>query len=278
MTATTAASYARVATADQVAPSGPLLVPYYRVSTKMQKVSGLGLEGQDIDVERHRARVGGVLDGEEFVEIETGTKKRTRPVLRKALAKCQRTGATLVIAKLDRLSRNVHFISGLMEANVPFVCCDNPEATPLILHVLAAVAEHEAKATADRVRRALHAYKANGHVSKRIKALHPEGVPDDVREATAGKLGAALPQCRNLTDEFRRRGAEATARKAREAAILESRDVHPRIIAGRVAGKSYAAIAEELNEAGFLSRRKKAWTATPVRRVYERLILDRAPA
>src|SRR3954451_16215958 len=117
-------------------------VAYYRVSTQKQGASGLGLDAQ-------REAVGRYLDGgnwqlaAEFTEVDSG-KRNDRPDLAKALATCRRIGATLVIAKLDRLARNVAFVSNLMESGVEFTAVDFPTANRLTIHILAAVAEHEA--------------------------------------------------------------------------------------------------------------------------------------
>ena len=135
-------------------------VAYYRVSTDKQGKSGLGLEAQ-------RKAVTEYLDGgdwelvAEFTEIESG-KKSDRPEFAKVLAACKRLKATLVIARLDRLARNVHFISGLMETKIKFVAGDMPEATPFMLHVYAAVAEQEARAISARTKAALQAAKQRG--------------------------------------------------------------------------------------------------------------------
>jgi DNA invertase Pin-like site-specific DNA recombinase len=112
-------------------------------------------------------RVADYLDGGEwelvgeYTEVESG-KRSDRPELVKALAACKRHKATLVIARLDRLARNVHFISGLMETKVKFVACDMPEATPFMLHIYAAVAQEEARAISARTKAALAAAKARG--------------------------------------------------------------------------------------------------------------------
>jgi hypothetical protein len=117
------------------------ICPYYRVSTDRQGRSGLGLEAQREAVRHHLAGVGGTLISE-HTEIETG-KRNDRIELQNALACCRRHKAKLVIAKLDRFSRNVAFIAAMMDSRVEFVACDNPHATRLTLHILAAVAEHE---------------------------------------------------------------------------------------------------------------------------------------
>lgn len=137
-------------------------IAYYRVSTTRQGRSGLGLEAQQSAVLTY-------LDGKsctllkEFTEIESG-KRSDRPQLAAALAACRLYKATLIIAKLDRLARNVAFVSTLMEAGVEFVAVDFPQANRLTIHILAAVAEHEAKVISDRTKAALEAAKKRGVV------------------------------------------------------------------------------------------------------------------
>ncbi|NYH13544.1 recombinase family protein [Paraburkholderia bryophila] len=141
-------------------------VAYYRVSTQKQGQSGLGLDAQ-------REAVRTYLNGgrhevvQEFTEVETGKGSNAlsrRPQLAQALALCRKTGARLLIAKLDRLARNVHFISGLMESKVKFVACDMPEANELTTHLMAAFAQYEAQRISERTRDALAAAKARGVV------------------------------------------------------------------------------------------------------------------
>jgi DNA invertase Pin-like site-specific DNA recombinase len=135
-------------------------IAYFRVSTDRQGKSGLGLEAQ-------REAVLAYLNGgswtmvAEFTEIESG-KHADRPQLAAALAACKKHKAKLVIAKLDRLSRNLAFIATLMDSGVEFVAVDNPHANKLTVHILAAVAQHEREAIAQRTRDALQAAKARG--------------------------------------------------------------------------------------------------------------------
>ena len=136
-------------------------VSYIRVSTQRQGQSGLGLEAQ-------RNAITDFLNGgdwdllQEFQEIESGKSTRNRPVLKDALFHCAKNNAILVVAKLDRLARNVAFISAMMESNVDFVCCDFPEANRLTLHIFSAVAEHEREIISKRTKDALQVAKSRG--------------------------------------------------------------------------------------------------------------------
>jgi DNA invertase Pin-like site-specific DNA recombinase len=131
------------------------LVGYRRVSTARQGQSGLGLEAQDAAIQSYRDA--GACDLKAiYTEVESG-KRADRPELIRAIAHAKRAKATLVIAKLDRLSRNVAFVANLLESGVDFVACDNPHANRLTIHILAAMAEHEAKVIGERTKAALAA-------------------------------------------------------------------------------------------------------------------------
>jgi DNA invertase Pin-like site-specific DNA recombinase len=182
----------------------------------------------------------------EFREIESG-RKNDRAVLREAIAYAKRAKATLLIAKLDRLARNVAFIANLMESGVEFRACDVPEANRLLLHIMAAVAEAEAKAISDRTRVALQAAKERGTT-----------------------LGAGNPRSRNLTEaamrKGRKRGAEATAMRAREFYA----EVAPKVDAMRRHGMSLAAIADALNGEGYRTQTGAKFSAVHVKRILDR--------
>ena len=217
-------------------------IAYLRVSTERQGRSGLGLEAQ-------RAAVLTYLKGEapadEFVEVESG-KRNDRPKLREALGVCKLTGATLLIAKLDRLSRNAHFLLGLQEAGVPFRACDAPHADRFTVGILSLVAQREREMIAERTKAALAAAKARGVVLGGFRGTLPP----------AG-LGAAASTA--AADEF----AAMVAPMVREA--FE-------------AGKSLRTIAAELAGRGVRTPRGGAWTATAVRNVWLRLNKGTAPA
>ena len=218
------------------------LIAYRRVSTARQGASGLGLEGQEAAVTEYaRATGGNVLRA--YTEVETG-KRSDRPELARALADCKRSRAVLVIAKLDRLARNVHFLSGLMEAGAEFVAVDMPSANRLTLHIMAAVAEDEAKRISERTKAALAAYKARG-----------------------GVLGAARPGAYRLkggaNPKAAKRAGEAATAKAKEAYA----DLAPTIATMRAEGLSLRQIAARLNTEGHTTRRGKKWNQVQVRRV-----------
>jgi len=221
------------------------LVAYYRVSTKGQGESGLGLEGQTAAVEAF-ARSRGADIVRAYTEVETG-KRADRPELIRALAHARRTRATLVIAKLDRLARNVAFTANLMDAGVDFLACDNPHANRLTIHILAAVAEDEARRISDRTRAALAAYKARG-----------------------GVLGAARPDGRRLTADDAARGRERARAVRRANARAAVADLAPLMAELRAEGLSLRAIADRLNDEGHTTRRGAAWNPMQVKRVLER--------
>lgn len=216
------------------------LVAYYRVSTKRQGASGLGLEAQQAAIAAHVQATGCELVAE-FVEVESG-KRSDRPELAKALARAKRAGATLVIAKLDRLSRNVAFISALMDSGVEFVACDNPHMNRLTAHILAAVAEDEARRISERTRVALAAFKARG-----------------------GRLGTD-----NLTDEARARGSAIGAQANRDQAAQSYADLLPMMLEWRAQGLSLGAIADRLNVEGHTTRTGANWSGTTVMRALNR--------
>src|ERR1700737_3702333 len=171
-------------------------VAYFRVSTDRQGKSGLGVEAQ-------RKGVLDYLNGgrwqlaAEFVEVESGKRSDNRPELEKALAACKKQKAKLVIAKLDRLSRNVAFISALMNSGVEFVAVDNPHATRLTLHILAAVAEHEREIISARTSAALKAAKARG------KRLGNPKLSEARKHATAARTESADRYSANVLPVFR---------------------------------------------------------------------------
>jgi DNA invertase Pin-like site-specific DNA recombinase len=218
-------------------------VAYYRVSTERQGKSGLGLEGQQEAVRSYLN--GGSWDlVAEVVEVESG-KRNDRPKLAQALKLCRLHKATLVIAKLDRLARNVAFVSNLMESGVEFTAVDFPQANRLTVHILAAVAEHEAKAISLRTKAALAAAKARGV-----------------------KLGGDRG---NLTTDGAK-GRSAGNQVRLEKAQRRATDLSGIIAEIRAAGAtSLREIAAGLNERGIPTARDGAWSAVQVSRVLGRI-------
>ena len=138
--------------------SNTCYVSYLRVSTQKQGYSGLGLEAQREIIQKHLYDITPIS---EFIEVESG-RKSNRPKLKEALDLCRKTGATLIVAKLDRLARNVSFLSSLLENDVEIVFCDFPQANKMVLHILSAISQYEAELTASRTKSALQAKKARG--------------------------------------------------------------------------------------------------------------------
>lgn len=227
----------------------PNVVAYFRVSTKKQGASGLGLDGQVTALEQYATSTGGKIIAT-YKEVESG-KRKDRPELAKALAHAKRSKATLVVAKLDRLSRNVAFLSALMESGVEFAACDQPHASRFTLHILAAVAEHEARMISDRTKTALKAAKARGTALGSAREGHWEG-REHLRQAGQRKATA------KASESHRRSADEAYA------------DLLPIIGDMRSAGASLRSIADHLNELGHSTRRGKAWNASQVMRVIDR--------
>lgn len=164
-------------------------VCYYRVSTKRQGESGLGLEAQQASCQRFVEGRGEIL--KEFTEVESGTKNK-RPVLDKALEYAAASGAVLLVARLDRLSRNAYFLMKLKNSGVNFVCVDMPEMNPMVVAVMAVSAEMEANNIRDRTRRAMEAKKARGETWKRRSFTAEDRQKGWVASSTA-KNEAAKP-------------------------------------------------------------------------------------
>jgi DNA invertase Pin-like site-specific DNA recombinase len=219
-------------------------ISYLRVSTQRQGKSGLGLEAQ-------RQAVTDYLNGgrwklvQEVIEVESG-KRKDRPELLRALALCRVHGAKLLIAKLDRLARNVAFIANLMEAGVEFEAVDLPQANKLTLHVMAALAEHEAAAISARTKAALAAAKARG---------------------------TQLGGYRWEIDRVARKGNRASAKVRAEHASKRAQDLLPMIEAIKAEGNTtLRQIAAVLNERGITTARGAEWRAVQVSRLLDRTV------
>ena len=215
-------------------------VAYYRVSTQKQGQSGLGLSAQKKMVVDFCK--GGELLAE-FTDVESG-KNNNRPELSKAITLTKSKGALLVIAKLDRLSRNVYFISSLLESGVQFKALDIPVADHFTVHLFAALAEKERKMISERTKAALAAKKERGF-----------------------KLGSPYP---TLTDEIRKKGTATLMENARKDEHSLRATTVIKLL--RKNGASFRAIAAELNKVGFLTRYGKSFHPMGVKRLYQRAI------
>lgn len=228
-------------------------IAYYRVSTAKQGASGLGLEAQQSDVKAYLNRVRGELVGE-FQEIESGTRKGNgkRPKLAAALAECKVHKATLLIAKLDRLYRNVAAQSALMESGVEFIAIDNATASRFTLHIMAAVAEDEAVKISQRIKAALKVRK--------LKGL-PMG--SQCWESGNGKL--------SLENQIKGRAlaAQSNKEKADEAASMICAKIAE--IKGQRGELSHHEVAQELNLRGITTGKGKRWAYSSVRNALERM-------
>jgi DNA invertase Pin-like site-specific DNA recombinase len=226
-------------------------VAYYRVSTAQQGRSGLGLEAQSGAIARF-AEAEGMTMLAEFCEVETGKGADAldrRPKLSAALAEAKRSGAPVVIAKLDRLSRDVAFIAGLMAQRVPFIVAElGADADPFMLHIYAALAEKERALISARTKAALGAAKARGVKLGGDRGYRGATLPDN-----ATKLGVAANQAK----------AQRTATELLEHIEAVRRD----------GVTSLGGIAKELTRRGVAAPRggAEAWTATAVRRVLVRM-------
>lgn len=229
------------------------LVDYYRVSTIKQEESELGLKAQRAEVQRFRSACDGILVGT-YTEVETG-KSADRPELQKAIRHARAAGATLVVAKLDRLARNVAFTSALMDSGLDFVCCDNPNANRLTIHILAAVAEEEGRLISERTKAGLAAAKAEGKL-----------------------LGSARPGHWEGREHLRGWRAGLTRARERSAARFRERygEIIPLIRGLRNAGLTFEAIAAHLNAEGYITSRGCPFNRTQVYRLFSRQTLQEA--
>lgn len=220
------------------------LVAYERVSTARQGRSGLGLEAQRKSIEEYSDATDATIIAR-FTEVESG-RKNDRPELEKALTLARLTGATLVIAKLDRLSRNAAFLLTLRDSGVSFVAVDMPEANDLTVGIMALVAQAEREATSRRTKEALAAARARG-----VKLGNPNGAAALRR---AGKGGTAL-----------RAAVTANADAFAESLVPVIEDI-------RTDGNTtLRAIAGELNARGIRTRRGGQWLVSTVRNLLGRL-------
>ncbi|GAB2781142.1 DNA invertase Pin-like site-specific DNA recombinase [Hymenobacter luteus] len=210
-------------------------VTYLRVSTKVQGGDGLGIGAQRSTVNQFVGNSGTIL--KEFVEVESGS-KNDRPQLHAAIAEAKSTRSRLVIAKLDRLSRNAAFIFTLRDTGVDFVACDMPDANTLTVGIFAVIAQHERETISLRTKAALGAKRAKGE--------------------TLGK-----PE--NFTQVGRDKGRETQQQQAKEAlSNVQAAHLIPLLLQQN---KTLREVASILNQNGYRTRRGKEFTATQVMRL-----------
>ena len=202
-----------------------LYVAYLRVSTQRQGYSGLGLEAQREIIQNYLGDTKPIF---EFTEVESGRKTdKGRPKLKEALSLCRTYGAKLIVAKLDRLARNVSFLSALLESDVEIVFCDFPQANKMVLHILASISQYEAELISTRTKQALAAKKARG-----CKLGNPEHLMNKHKEAIA------------KSNETNRKKAEENPNNKRAIAML-------RILVEQ--GKTLSEMTNILNNEGFVT-------------------------
>jgi DNA invertase Pin-like site-specific DNA recombinase len=202
-----------------------LYVAYLRVSTQRQGYSGLGLEAQRQIIQNYLSDTKPIF---EYVEVESGRKTdKGRPKLKEALSQCRTYGAKLIVAKLDRLARNVSFLSALLESDVEIVFCDFPQANKMVLHILASISQYEAELISTRTKQALAAKKARG-----CKLGNPEHL--------LGKHEAAIEN----SNKTNRKKAEDNPNNKRAVAML-------RILAEQ--GMTLTEMTDKLNKEGFVT-------------------------
>jgi DNA invertase Pin-like site-specific DNA recombinase len=221
-------------------------IAYYRVSTKQQGESGLGLEAQKTMVKNFLKNDDVLIC--EYEEVESG-KNNNRLQLLKAIEKSKSEGATLLIAKLDRLSRNAGFIFLLKDSNVDFKCCDMPEANSLTIGIMAVLAQEERELISKRTISALQELKSKG-----VKLGNPK----------------------NLTPEAQKMGSEAMRLKA--LSNENNRKATALIVSLRNAGKTYGKIADDLNTNGFKTSRGCEFTSSQVLVLYDRFLQNQIEA
>lgn len=241
----------------------PRYVAYLRVSTDKQGRSGLGLAAQQEAVRQFARMRGGEIIAPEYVEVETG-KDDNRPELAKAIKRCRATGAVLLVAKLDRLSRDAAFLLTLQKGDVKFVAANLPSADETTVGFMAIIAQHEAKAISNRTKEALAATKARGT-----------------------KLGGFRENAPDI-GQYQKQGVRALKRKADAEAELVREYIEPLA----TEGLTLRAIADQLNASGTLTPRsralyesgqltaqnRKVWTARSVLNAINRLKIERPSA
>lgn len=219
-------------------------IAYYRVSRKEQGISGLGLSAQKSSVEKYVTSQDGIIL-KDFTEVETGTNKRERVEIHKAIQLAKNEGAILIIAKLDRLARNVSFVSSLMDAGIEFLAVDMPSANNFTIHIFSALAEQEAKLISSRTKLALAELKKKG-----VKLGNPQNLTSEARAKGVNKIKE------NAMNNDRNRQAQSIILNCKEKEM------------------SYRQIADYLNQLNFKTRHGNKFYAPTVLQLYNRMQLQ----
>ncbi|WP_431107219.1 recombinase family protein [Winogradskyella poriferorum] len=232
-------------------------VAYYRVSTKKQGNSGLGLQAQKNAVSNHINEKGNLIG--EFTEVETGTRKKKRVEIYKAIELAKTSKATLIVAKLDRLARDVEFTSALFNGGVDFICCDNPNANKLTIQLLSVIAEHEAEVISKRIKDALKVKK------EKIKKGIYTNKDGSTMTPIAGEVRLGNP---NGFGEYQKLGVEKIKENARNNKNnIQAMDI---ICSARKEGMTFQAIADKLNKLQYTTRRGKQFNPIQVQRLFKK--------
>lgn len=214
-------------------------ISYYRVSTQKQGKSGLGIDAQKTAVSNFIGKSAILIN--EFEEVESG-KNDERPQLHKAIEHCKKENAVLLIAKLDRLSRNVSFIYTLKDSKVDFRCCDMPDANSLTIGIMAVLAQDERERISQRTKSALAELKNKG-----VKLGNPKNLTSEAREKSL---------------LVRQKNALENENNVKATALIK---------AMKIGGQSFHSISKNLNENGFKTRLGSNFTSMQVKRLYDRL-------
>lgn len=220
-------------------------VAYLRVSTQKQGYSGLGLEAQREIITNY---LGEAKIANEFIEVESG-RHNDRPKLKEALDLCRKSGGTLIVAKLDRLARNVSFLAQLLDSDVEIIFCDFPQANKMVLHILGAIAQYEAELTATRTKQALQAKKARG-----ARLGNPEHLMNKHQVAIAN------------SNNTNRTKAKNNPNNKRAVALLK-------VMVAQ--GQSLTSMANTLNSEGFTTANGYRFSAATVLRLINRYNLKK---
>lgn len=233
-------------------------VLYYRVSTQKQGIDGLGINAQKKSVEQFIRNDESEIIGE-FTEIETGTRKKKRIEIYKAIELAKKEKATIVVAKLDRLARDVEFTSALYNAGVEFLCCDNPTANKLTIQLLAVIAEHEAEVISNRIKSALAIKKERIKNGVIINKDGSEMKPINGKYRLGNPNGFGENQSLGL-------------KKIKELALNNKNNIQAMDIVCNARKLSFTLqqIADKLNQLQYTTRRNKEFTATQVYRLLKR--------